>query len=213
MKTYNSYAEAKIANPELDIYKEYMSGLFSLYNGEFSMPSGLKCNPADHCMTFNQCDEFKTGMIVLEGSSVVELNALDVSLLNTMKSDPIQRESWDANFILRAAALNKPKRVKVEYVKVEFSREWEAVKYYNEVGELFVIDCCGNYTSVNDISGEWYEVVCKNYMDLYRRIETEITERDEFIEMYAWATQDDKQNIDDIAGMLFDSGKFKLVEE
>lgn len=44
---------------------------------------------------------------------------------------------------------------------------------------------------------------------LYRRIE--VTERELFIETYAWAVQDDISNIEDIAGMLFDSGKFKLV--
>jgi len=44
---------------------------------------------------------------------------------------------------------------------------------------------------------------------IYRRIE--VTERELFIETYAWAVQDDISNIEDIAGMLFDSGKFKLV--
>ena len=62
-----------------------------------------------------------------------------------------------------------PTRTKVEYVECDFSREWEAVKYYNEVGELFVFDLNGSYTNVNDIAGAWYEVVCKNYTRLYAR--------------------------------------------
>lgn len=75
--------------------------------------------------------------------------------------------------------IKKPKRTKIEYVKCYFSREWEAVKHYNEVGELFDIDCNGNHTNVNDISGAWYEVVCRNYDSLYRQVEVEIDWRDE----------------------------------
>lgn len=77
--------------------------------------------------------------------------------------------------------VEKKPRTKVEYVKCEFSREWEAVKYYNEEGELFVIDCNGNYSNVNDISGAWYEVVCKNLNSLYRAVHIDIDWRDDAI--------------------------------
>ena len=76
----------------------------------------------------------------------------------------------------------KPKRMREEYVKCGFNREWQAVRHYNEEGELFVIDCNGNYTNVNDMSGAWYEVVCRNYDSIYRIVEVEVSEREEFIE-------------------------------
>ncbi|AUR98912.1 hypothetical protein NVP1256O_73 [Vibrio phage 1.256.O._10N.286.45.F8] len=105
-------------------------------------------------------------------------------------------------------------RTKTEFVKCEFSREWEAVRYYNEDGELFVVDCNGNYTNVNDISGAWYEVVCKNYHNIYRKVETEIDERQEFIDAYMNKAKSVPACSDaDFAGILYDSGKFKLVEK
>ena len=112
-------------------------------------------------------------------------------------------------------ALNDKKpRTKTEFVKCEYSREWKAVRHYNEVGELFVVDCNGNYTNVNDISGAWYEVVCKNYKELYIKVETEIDERQEFIGAYKnLASVSMPLSIDDWAGLMYDSGEFKLVEK
>ena len=110
------------------------------------------------------------------------------------------------------AALNKPKRVKVSYVSADFSKEWKAVRYYNEVGELFVVDFNGNYSNVNDISGTWYEVICKNYDSLFIQIETEIDERQEFIDAAIGVLNVHYQNAAaTLCGDLFDSGKFKLV--
>ncbi len=109
--------------------------------------------------------------------------------------------------------IEKP-RTKAEFVKCEYSREWKAVRHYNEVGELFVVDCNGNYTNVNDISGAWYEVVCKNYKELYIKVETEIDERQEFIDTYASLRHEfhGQRTYDDFSGFMYDSGKFKLVE-
>lgn len=104
--------------------------------------------------------------------------------------------------------IKKP-RTKTGFVKCEYSREWKAVRHYNEVGELFVVDCNGNYTNVNDISGAWYEVVCKNYKELYIKVETEIDERQEFIDAACEVTD---WQIKKTMGLLFDSGKFKLVD-
>ena len=103
-------------------------------------------------------------------------------------------------------AIPLPTRTKVEYVECDFSREWEAVKYYNEVGELFVFDLNGSYTNVNDIAGAWYEVVCKNYTRLYRRIEIPITEREEFVEKACDSIRTSAQEDIDIIGKLYDAG-------
>lgn len=108
--------------------------------------------------------------------------------------------------------LDKQKsRTKAEFVRCEYSREWKAVRHYNEVGELFVVDWNGNYTNVNDISGAWYEVVCKNYKELYIKVETEIDECQEFIEV-AKELIDGSKTAEYSLGAMFDSGKFKLVE-
>lgn len=184
MTTYNTYQEAKIANPESNIY---------IHTGEFWCEKSIRpsswtyesrgfklCNPTDHCMTVERflADgyRFVDGDLVLGcGDRVMEVCGL-IHLWNSP-------EDADArNLILRAAALeDKKPRTKVEYVKCEFSREWEAVKYYNEEGELFVIDCNGNYSNVNDISGAWYEVVCKNLGSLYRAVHIDIDWRDDAI--------------------------------
>jgi len=59
MKVYDSYAEAKIANPESDIYErmcvdfataDYVSLVAMCGTGE----GWNKCDPADHCMTVDQ---------------------------------------------------------------------------------------------------------------------------------------------------------------
>ena len=136
MTTYNSYEEAKIANPESVIVQN--QGNFDAVENVASsqMYRWGECNPADHCMTYNQCDEFSAGMIVLEMGIVGELSVVSAAILNTAKADPIQRESWDGYYILCAAALEKPKRVKVEYVKVELTSDYEHLKLMID-GEKF----------------------------------------------------------------------------
>tara|TARA_B100001057_G_C22558112_1_gene836142 strand:+ start:118 stop:759 length:642 start_codon:yes stop_codon:yes gene_type:complete len=213
MKMFDSFEKAKITYPTSEIYKS--GGLFG--TDDMLNPAAKdveKCHPANHCMTVEEFlkagHKLAMGDIVLNSGGKVIFMSYDgcLSDFGVLNIGSINE------YILRAAALKKTKRVKVEYVKCEFSREWEAVKHYNEVGELFVTDCCGNYTNVNDISGAWYEVVCKNYMDLYRRTETEITERDEFIEEACKVSGAvDNSVIADIIRKLYDSGKFKLVEE
>ena len=110
---------------------------------------------------------------------------------------------------LRAAALkDKPKRVKVEYVKVEESIF--DLKGDFKRGELY----CGHYGGYALISVDSYLADCYSQGEVYRRLETEISERDEFIEaVYKHAQLNDCINFtESMAGLLFDSGKFKLVD-
>ena len=166
------------------------------------------------------CNQFGINCLSNEGFKFLEVYSCDngvsddFELLDTDTQDLTSRflSSDDIDEMLHAAALEEKKpRTKVEYVKCNFSREWEAVKYYNEEGELFVIDFNGNYSNVNDISGAWYEVVCRNYHCIYRRIETPITEREAFIEALQgiWFVDgfDSAKQFDEIV----DSGLFKLV--
>lgn len=203
-KTYNTYQEAKIAMPLACIIEDTDSGLF------FGMPTregttlagGSRfAEPQYYCMTVEKF--LADGYRFAEGDLFIGTSGevVDVECGGHLDEMHVAHGSDKYRYILRAAALEEKKpRTKVEYLKCEFSREWEAVKYYNEEGELFVIDCNGNYSNVNDISGAWYEVVCRNYDSIYRRIETPMTERETFIEeMSRYATPS-------VLGKMFDSG-------
>lgn len=101
---------------------------------------------------------------------------------------------------------------KYRYEKVELERAWIAAKNHEEKTIEF-----WRKSDIGDaVKGiQWKAIqspseAAQYHFDLYRRVE--ISERDEFIEAYALAVQDDISNVEDIAGMLFDSGKFKLVD-
>ena len=207
MKTYNSYEEAKIANPESNIYE--LDGVFQ--PGHMSFREGeSKCNPADHCMTVERF--LADGHKFVEGDLILDEGL--VYLVSDLKTQKHWYETESANqpdcddnsrYILRAAALNKPKRVKFEYVPINNGNE--LITYRNE---LFFKHDSGDYVWTENHTMRSILTHMDND-NLFRRIETETTERDEFIEAYALATHDEIGNIDIIAGMLFDSGKFKLV--
>lgn len=109
---------------------------------------------------------------------------------------------------------DKPKRTKVEYVKVEVS--------INEIAKL-MIDGEVFYSKNGGDKFDWrLNAFGKNNIalselngfDFHRRIETEIDERQEFIEaMSAILPEFDKRTIPLWIGRLYDSGKFKLVEK
>ena len=206
MTTYNSYGEAKIANPDSAIYKD-MHANFIPCSDAFIIPAGELCNPAKYCMTVERFlksgHEFSVGDVILrhDGEVITAGEGLSWNDWNILEDGDNQR------YILRAAVLEKPKRVKVEYAKV-YDSIFDLRTSLN-AGELFYKDIDDGFYVINS---EPQLVSCFNSERVYLKVKTEITERDEFIEMYALATQDDKQNIEDIAGMLYDSGKFKLVE-
>lgn len=109
----------------------------------------------------------------------------------------------------QAAALeDKPKRTKVSYEKCEDEFAWQLVKEFEKGVEFYT--CSKGLHASKDI-GNLLSVWCDG--DLHRRIETEITERDEFIEVA------ESVNVKvvfpsykEMAASLYDSGKFKLVE-
>lgn len=253
MTTYNSYEAAKIANPEDEIYK-----IGNSFMGEEAKNLGFpwieqikKCNPADHCITYNCCKEFKSGMIVMESSRVLRVDDARADFLNKMKGCVTDKKNWDKCYILNPLALSnpfddgsvehitceitadrignaleglisaydikeQPKRVKVDYVKVEDSIF--DLRPYFEAGELY-FRWLGN--GEEGSGGVGYDKITTESMllcryeegRLLRRIETEITERDEFIEaMSAILPVFDKRTIPSWIGRIYDSGKFKLVE-
>ena len=171
MTTYNSYEEAKIANPNNEIIQS--KNLDNLFRAlEVGVYTGWNvCNPADHCMTNN--DFIKSGNKILpgdivldDGNFIVVKTSGDVETYNQIvKGD-------DVTFILRAAALNKPKRVKVEYVKVDFEKTIEMIDGdFCIHSDLFFMWSETNVVPINQVTGK---DLILNRHKLCRRIETPI---------------------------------------
>ena len=102
MKKYNSYADAKIDNPESEIFSD-LSNPPSFYPQYHT--KGLRCHPADHCMTLEQF--FDSGHKIVDGDAY--LNSLGVACvvgINTAASKVNARNANDnKRYILRAKAL------------------------------------------------------------------------------------------------------------
>lgn len=127
MKTFETYQEAKIANPDSEIYTD--GRIFCGERWSKFYYDMRKCNPADYCM--NEDDFYSCGYRYLNGdiiyseiSGLVIVIGMDVSIADMDWNDGFGHK----RFILRAAALKtkhqqemeelKPKRTRVEYVKV-----------------------------------------------------------------------------------------------
>ncbi|CAH9015467.1 putative lipocalin family protein [Vibrio phage 381E49-1] len=208
MKTYNSYEEAKIANPECEIYLDY--SVFRTWRSD-QIKSGTKCNPADHCMTVEKFladgHKFVEGDVIFNTYPSPTVDFISNSHLDNYNE--LDKDD-DKRFILLAAAL-KPrdndyamsvmeKKVRVEYEQLGFHKCHEAMfkhemeeKLYRTSHDGFVI------ASMNDIADNWQS-------ELYRRIETEIDERQEFIDKYfELARGTDLMAADKWAGAIYDN--------
>lgn len=227
MTTYNNYYEARIANPEEDIYK--INDRFMVCNPS---PNARvdhvvsPCNPADHCMTVEQF--LKDGHKFVEGDLYVNFGGF-VTELTERKINSLMSLDTSRRFILRAAALEektntesdydkgmreamekiakscgrsfcvdigyedlpdlveslinpkpeeKPKRAKVEYVKCDYLQD-ALDKFESMVVFEFYPDNNGVGDRINSVR---YLALAYGNNSLYRRIETEIDERDVFIE-------------------------------
>ena len=125
---------------------------------------------------------------------------------------------WDLNDVrneVKKYLSQQKSRTKAEFVKCEFEQVYLAAKAVFDGEDLFVgfVDHSGEPT------GEYSEVVdqqraARNYQHLYRKVETEINERQEFIDTYASLRHEfhGQRTYDDFSGFMYDSGKFKLVE-
>ena len=94
------------------------------------------------------------------------------------------------------------------YEKVEFDDKWKYFKLMHEEGDLYVncVDLSfeGFFGDNINLANALHDESC-----IYRRIE--VTERELFIDAYASAFNTHMLLVEDVAGTLFDSGKFKLV--
>ena len=203
MTTYNSYEAAKIANPDKEVITR-RSNEFKALDCKFNV-GWRSCNPADYCMTVEK--------FLVDGNKFTkgDLHICSEGYVHPVlfvDSDYNKPSNCDNNYyILRAAALEEKKpRTKVEYVKCEFDSAWEAVKAFEDGEKLYTKRSHKDYILIDNAPD-----VLRFLYDLHERIETPMTEREEFIEVLQelWIIDgvDGQEQMDKI----FDSGKFKIV--
>lgn len=232
MKTYSTYQEAKIANPESDIYHHPKGHFFPFEPRCYEALVFHCCNPADHCMTVERFlkdgNEFVEGDLIITESGVLSVGR-EHERMGCSVSECNEPSCVDSDiYILRAAALENPRpeihkdsefykksRTKVEFVKVDKNTEdnkfWEVARdYAEEVFELFLLDVDGEYEKISSNDELLMEYRRSN---LYRRIETPMTEREAFIEALNEVAYGDDGFIStsELFSRIVDSGKFKLV--
>lgn len=113
-----------------------------------------------------------------------------------------------ASKVLDSMQKDKPKRTREGYVKVEFNSAWEAIQRYEISDDLYY--CASSIPTYEKMkSGNMKNLLdCSMPIKLYRRVEVEVSERDEFIEEAMKFTSFNNQQL---LGQMFDSGKFKLI--
>lgn len=117
MKTYATYQEAKISNPESEFYTN--GEIFSAveFNTLKHVNEWKACNPVDYCMNveqfLNKGNEFYEGDLIIDEDGVNHVLDKAGSKLNwySTKSSNIPDSSDYNRFVLRASALEKPKQI------------------------------------------------------------------------------------------------------
>ncbi|QYW02834.1 hypothetical protein [Vibrio phage BUCT006] len=237
MKTYKTYQECKIANPEcevVEIAQKAIDDFNTVYRFEPVVKSdnwsdGYEfldgnsspriddgywkiCHPSNHCMTVKEF--LDAGYRFVDGDLIFSTTCSDKVVLVTNKTG-MDRATYSISmanadspsdnkrYILRAAALEKKPRTKVEYVKVEDSI-WHLESDF-KAGDLFAFDGQDNYVQV-ETEGDF--TLSHSADNLYRRIETPMTEREAFIDGYDKLVEefleDETKVAGDWAGYVFD---------
>lgn len=113
MIAYKTYQEAKIANPESEIYRNESKTIFSCFVGDIDSNGAvvIECNPADHCMSletfYNKNYELVIDDLYIDiCDTVVTVNDEIISYVNTRCPEDIRR------YVLKAAALQPDKAEK-----------------------------------------------------------------------------------------------------
>jgi hypothetical protein len=139
MKTYNTYQEAKIANPESLICK--FGDKFTIDASRYGQAL-QPCNPADYCMS---ADEFRgRGHAFVDDDLVVNINGM----VQSVKADFLNTVDSPLNlciFVLRAAALEN--QMNIDNLATQTPEEKEA---------LDLIDTTPHQYEMSKFSGnEW----------------------------------------------------------
>lgn len=218
---YRTYAEAKIANPDSEIvttgknwsghYSDQKVGTFEKQGCHIiSENAWVICNPADHCSSLKEFLE--AGFKLVEGDKFIDVNANVISVENYNASNVINDS--DANrYILSAAALNSSCKIpdKVEQWTV-YNNTMPLCELSDEqVGKLVKHSGCVEHMNPN--SGDWAATITPmwNRAGVYR-IKPK-SERDLFIDAAInHGIKPETQNPKQIFGELFDSGKFKYID-
>ncbi|QZI87850.1 hypothetical protein SIPHO054v2_p0051 [Vibrio phage 103E44.1] len=95
MNTYDSYAEAKIANPESDIFYAESQG-FAPGDKPGAAASWVACEPADHCMTVEK--------FLAEGHKLVDGDVF----LNSENDDVEVGKKYENGIVITEYEANKP---------------------------------------------------------------------------------------------------------
>jgi len=169
MNTFNTYQEAKIANPESEIY---------IHTGEF-LPSknicpspityearGFKiCNPADYCMTVEKF--LRDGHKFVDSDSFIDQDGRaeligDGNFFNVNGANDPQIDD-DKRYILRAAALEQPKQ-EVDKSKM---KDISALKWLDTSSLVAALGCVRT-----DIDGEVITIsVCEGEQPKHTKVE------------------------------------------
>lgn len=231
MKTYKTYQEAKIANPNSDIYHADSIGFVSS-DAQVTAANWKKCNPADYCMTVEKFlangHKFEVGDLILgTENNIAEVgNHYSVVLSNEIC------ESDKERFVLRAAALEHTETPKekesfdVIAQDNEAANEWSVgdkcvvgnektflslVEDYNYLigQEATVIYTFKNSNNYNMAVVEFSDGAC--FAFTLDKLSKPITEREAFIkEFRRLIPSGDIFKFDFIAEKMFESGRFKL---
>ena len=118
MKVFNTYQEAKIANPGFAIFER--DGVFGtdgdmVDHFELHMCNYKECDPADYCMTVEQFlkDGYKfevSDLYITLSGNVEDVHDLDFAKTMNGSDDGLDHR----RYILRAKALEEPKQVEWE---------------------------------------------------------------------------------------------------
>lgn len=218
MTTYSSYEEAKIANPESEIWASKLArcGRDNVFGTKISLAeltnNYFKCNPADHCVTverfFAAGYKFVGGDAYMDEDGHVMVVGEDIGCFISNQTTDIDSEMH----ILRAAAL-KPrdndyamsvmeKKVRVEYVKCEYGDKVSNIvmDFENDAPLYKMVN--DEYWTIDELD-DLFAIILDGGEHIYRRIETEVDERQEFIDeslkLYAC-------NANEMFGKMYDAG-------
>lgn len=125
MTTYETYSEAKIANPIEDIYKlengRFATGLW-IDKNNFGKYTFTLCNPADECMSSLTFTEL--GHKFVDGDLIEDDKGSVLTVGVNIFSESLNNLGLPANFfILRAAALEESESAPTETPEQKKERE------------------------------------------------------------------------------------------
>ena len=223
---YKTYAEAKIENPDSEIvttgkdwdYEKETIGTFEVrvFDGDddgahiIGGEAWVICHPADHCSSLE--DYFDAGFELVRGDWVVTLNGIadkvrSVSAMNSRDFNDGKR------YILSVAELNGGCKIPAKAEQWTIYNNTLPLRELTDeqVGKLVKHSGCVEHMNPN--IGEWGATITPmwNRSGIYR-IKSK-SEREIFIEAaICHGIKPETQNPKQIFGELFDSGKFKYID-